>query len=74
MIQQSVQREEEGQTINDVQMPTEKKPAAIENDLTAAKNTTSQKKPALVKINSPAPKKITPPKAPAQKPKAVMNR
>jgi cell division protein FtsQ len=74
MIQQSVQREEEEQTINNVQMPTEKKPAAIENDLTAAKNTTSQKKPALVKINSPAPKKITPPKAPAQKPKAVMNR
>jgi len=85
MIQQSVQREDEGQQpAMEVNSPVEKIPAAaiiITAPAAPINKTVIKKKPVTTNKTTPvkttpvvAPKKITPAKPPVQKPKAVMNR
>jgi len=85
MIQQSVQREDEGQQpAMEVNSPVEKMPAAaiiITAPAAPINKTVIKKKPVTTNKTTPvkikpvvAPKKITPAKPPVQKPKAVMNR
>jgi len=85
MIQQSVQREDEGQQpAMEVNSPVEKIPAAVVIITAPAapiNKTVIKKKPVTTNKTTPvkikpvvAPKKITPAKPPVQKPKAVMNR